>query len=39
LQLASHPKRKIDKAPSSKSCIIAGFDEMEHNGFSSAIIE
>ncbi len=39
LQLASHPESEIDKVTSPKGCTIAGLNEMEHNGFSSAMIK
>ncbi|TWR26621.1 pyrroline-5-carboxylate reductase [Mucilaginibacter achroorhodeus] len=39
LQLASHPEQEIDKVTSPKGCTIAGLNEMEHNGFSSALIK
>jgi pyrroline-5-carboxylate reductase len=39
LQLASHPELEIDKVTSPKGCTIAGLNEMEHNGFSSAMIK
>ncbi|MBK0382047.1 pyrroline-5-carboxylate reductase [Pedobacter sp. SD-b] len=39
LQLASHPEKEIDKVTSPKGCTIAGLNEMEHNGFSSAMIK
>ncbi|WP_448698009.1 pyrroline-5-carboxylate reductase [Mucilaginibacter sp. AW1-3] len=39
LQLASHPEHEIDKVTSPKGCTIAGLNEMEHNGFSSAMIK
>jgi pyrroline-5-carboxylate reductase len=39
LKLASHPEREIDKVTSPKGCTIAGLNEMEHNGFSSAMIK
>lgn len=39
LQLASHPEREIDKVTSPKGCTIAGLNEMEHFGFSSAMIK
>src|SRR6201991_333600 len=39
LQLASHPEQEIDKVTSPKGCTIAGLNEMEHNGFSSAMIK
>jgi pyrroline-5-carboxylate reductase len=37
--LASHPEQEIDKVTSPKGCTIAGLNEMEHNGFSSAMIK
>ncbi|MEO6521310.1 MAG: pyrroline-5-carboxylate reductase [Mucilaginibacter sp.] len=39
LQMASHPESEIDKVTSPKGCTIAGLNEMEHNGFSSAMIK
>lgn len=39
LQLASHPEQEIDKVTSPKGCTIAGLNEMEHFGFSSAMIK
>ncbi len=39
LQLNSHPEQEIDKVTSPKGCTIAGLNEMEHNGFSSAMIK
>lgn len=39
LQLASHPEQEIDKVTSPKGCTIAGLNEMEHYGFSSALIK
>jgi pyrroline-5-carboxylate reductase len=39
LQLASHPEQEIDKVTSPSGCTIAGLNEMEHNGFSSAMIK
>ncbi|GAB2966596.1 pyrroline-5-carboxylate reductase [Hymenobacter coalescens] len=39
LQLASHPEQEIDKVTSPKGCTIAGLNEMEHQGFSSALIK
>ena len=35
----SHPEGEIDKVTSPKGCTIAGLNEMEHNGFSSAFIK
>lgn len=37
--LESHPESEIDKVTSPKGCTIAGLNEMEHNGFSSAFIK
>ena len=39
IQLESHPEVQIDKVTSPKGCTIAGLNEMEHNGFSSALIK
>ncbi len=35
----SHPEDEIDKVTSPKGCTIAGLNEMEHQGFSSAMIK
>ena len=35
----SHPEDEIDKVTSPKGCTIAGLNEMEHQGFSSALIK
>ncbi len=35
----SHPENEIDKVTSPKGCTIAGLNEMEHSGFSSAMIK
>lgn len=35
----AHPESEIDKVTSPKGCTIAGLNEMEHNGFSSAFIK
>ena len=35
----SHPEHEIDKVTSPKGCTIAGLNEMEHNGFSAALIK
>ncbi len=35
----SHPETEIDKVTTPKGCTIAGLNEMEHNGFSSALIK
>jgi len=34
----SHPENEIDKVTSPRGCTIAGLNEMEHRGFSSALI-
>lgn len=39
LQRQSHPEGEIDNVTSPKGCTIAGLNEMEHNGFSSAFIK
>jgi len=39
LQNGSHPEHEIDKVTSPKGCTIAGLNEMEHQGFSSALIK
>jgi len=39
LQTQSHPESEIDKVTSPKGCTIAGLNEMEHNGLSSAFIK
>lgn len=35
----SHPEDEIDKVTSPKGCTIAGLNQMEHGGFSSAFIK
>jgi pyrroline-5-carboxylate reductase len=39
LQNHSHPEREIDKVTTPQGCTIAGLNEMEHQGFSSALIK
>lgn len=39
LQNGSHPEEEIDKVTSPKGCTIAGLNEMEHQGLSSAMIK
>jgi pyrroline-5-carboxylate reductase len=39
LQNRSHPEEEIDKVTSPKGCTIAGLNEMEHQGLSSAMIK
>lgn len=34
-----HPEREIDRVTTPKGCTIAGLNEMEHQGFSSALIK
>jgi len=34
-----HPEREIDKVTTPQGCTIAGLNEMEHQGFSSALIK
>lgn len=35
----NHPETEIDKVTTPRGCTIAGLNEMEHNGFSSALIK
>lgn len=35
----AHPEFEIDKVTTPKGCTIVGLNEMEHNGFSSALIK
>jgi pyrroline-5-carboxylate reductase len=39
LQNHTHPEEEIDKVTSPKGCTIAGLNEMEHQGLSSAMIK
>lgn len=39
IQNQQHPEHEIDKVTTPKGCTIAGLNEMEHNGFSSALIK
>ncbi|MCC9167097.1 pyrroline-5-carboxylate reductase [Pontibacter harenae] len=39
LKQKTHPENEIDKVTSPKGCTIAGLNEMEHFGFSSAFIK
>ena len=39
LENHSHPEEEIDKVTSPKGCTIAGINNMEHSGFSSAFIK
>jgi pyrroline-5-carboxylate reductase len=35
----SHPEAEIDRVTTPRGCTIAGLNEMEHQGFSSALIK
>lgn len=39
IQKNVHPEYEIDKVTTPKGCTISGLNEMEHNGFSSALIK
>lgn len=39
LQAAHHPESEIDRVTTPRGCTIAGLNEMEHQGFSSAMIK
>ncbi|MDQ7821755.1 MAG: pyrroline-5-carboxylate reductase [Candidatus Eremiobacteraeota bacterium] len=39
LEQGSHPEAEIDKVTSPRGCTISGLNEMEHMGFSSAMIK
>lgn len=39
LQKARHPEREIDAVTTPRGCTISGLNEMEHQGFSSAMIK
>lgn len=39
LSFQQHPEQEIDKVTTPKGCTIAGLNQMEHEGFSSAIIK
>ena len=34
-----HPEAEIDKVTTPRGCTIVGLNEMEHNGFSNALIK
>ncbi len=38
-QHGSHPEREIDRVTTPRGCTIAGLNRMEHEGFSSALIQ
>ena len=39
IQRNSHPEEEIDKVTTPKGCTITGLNQMEHHGFSSALIQ
>lgn len=39
IERKAHPEEEIDKVTTPKGCTIVGLNEMEHNGFSSALIK
>jgi pyrroline-5-carboxylate reductase len=39
IERKSHPESEIDKVTTPKGCTIVGLNEMEHQGFSSALIK
>jgi len=39
LQKETHPEQEIDKVTTPKGCTITGLNEMEHQGFSSSLIQ
>jgi pyrroline-5-carboxylate reductase len=39
LQAGSHPESQIDRVTTPRGCTIAGLNQMEHEGFSSAMIK
>lgn len=39
LENGTHPEQEIDKVTTPRGCTIAGLNEMEHYGFSSAVIK
>lgn len=39
LQNGTHPEYEIDKVTTPRGCTIAGLNELEHQGFSSAVIK
>lgn len=39
IQRGNHPEFEIDKVTTPRGCTIVGINEMEHNGFSSALIK
>lgn len=39
VQPGTHPEREVDKVTTPQGCTISGLNQMEHNGFSSALIK
>ena len=39
LSLGNHPEMEVDKVTTPRGCTISGLNQMEHNGFSSAMIK
>ena len=39
LQMGDHPENEVDKVTTPRGCTISGLNQMEHNGFSSALIK
>ena len=37
--MENHPESEVDKVTTPRGCTIAGLNQMEHNGFSSAMIK
>jgi pyrroline-5-carboxylate reductase len=39
VEAGNHPESEVDKVTTPQGCTIAGLNQMEHNGFSSALIK
>ena len=39
VEAGNHPEREVDKVTTPQGCTISGLNQMEHNGFSSAMIK
>jgi pyrroline-5-carboxylate reductase len=39
LSMEDHPEKEVDKVTTPRGCTIAGLNQMEHSGFSSAMIK
>ncbi|MEX2573288.1 MAG: pyrroline-5-carboxylate reductase [Balneolaceae bacterium] len=39
LHMGNHPEYEVDRVTTPRGCTISGLNEMEHNGFSSAMIK